>query len=158
MFKFGPNNIFLIAQGVGHRSFFLSLKQCHSATAQPWAQIILILVCWEMAKNVLLTDLFQVLALHHPGEGQAHGRRPRSCHRRHRPLHPQNLPSPAPAQTRLRSSQWVRQQFLFIILGSGCSTAAEHTPSELNSWGRGLESCQVPGSFLLFSFLSVLRP
>ena len=41
-------------------------------------------------------------------------------------------------------------------LGSGCSTAVEHTPAEQNSWVRGFDSRQVLGFFLLLS--SVMCP
>ena len=40
-------------------------------------------------------------------------------------------------------------------MGSGCSTAVEHTPAEENSWGRGFNSRQVLEIFLFLSLSSV---
>ena len=44
---------------------------------------------------------------------------------------------------------WEKVRFSWL-LGSGWSTAVEHTPAEQNSRGRGFYSRQVLGFFLLF--------
>ena len=50
----------------------------------------------------------------------------------------------------------LKDSYFFFKLGSGCSTAVEHTPAEQNTWGSGFNSCQVLGFFLLFLSLSIV--
>ena len=53
----------------------------------------------------------------------------------------------------LRSCQNVGAEPLNI--GYGCIKAVEHTPAEQSSWGRGFDSLQVLGFFLLLSSVMV---